>query len=146
MEDGEGTSKTPLDGSGELAHYYRFEEIVKGRKLVSDGTADNGYAYGGDSISFNANEIWRFPKNSKISDYEIGTDRHAAATYFSTKYTEMLQALQTAYDGQPETMIQSRQKMGEIRTAAVELAQFTDPETGNSVGLCFEYYPQDGIG
>jgi hypothetical protein len=35
VEQGEGTSKSPLDGpSDELAHYYRFAEIREGHELI----------------------------------------------------------------------------------------------------------------
>ena len=45
--DGEGTKNLPFDGSGELAHYYRFEQIFHGRELIEHAASPQGFAYGG---------------------------------------------------------------------------------------------------
>jgi len=34
VRQGEGTTNTPLDEEGNPAHYYEFEELFKGRKLI----------------------------------------------------------------------------------------------------------------
>src|SRR5262249_5780308 len=58
ISQGEGTQTTPLGGSdNELAHYYQFEQIVKGRKLVPDTSTSRGYSYSGDPIVLNPSEI-----------------------------------------------------------------------------------------
>jgi hypothetical protein len=49
-QEGEGTSLTPQEPSmppGKLAHYYVFEEILCGRKLVQNGDC---WAFAGDAI------------------------------------------------------------------------------------------------
>ena len=43
VEEGEGTSTLPFDGEGEPAHFYRFEEIERGRRLVEDSTEPEGF-------------------------------------------------------------------------------------------------------
>lgn len=52
-EQGEGTSHSPqaADFGGELAHYYRFAEIVHGRQLIQVG---GKWDYKGDAIQFPA--------------------------------------------------------------------------------------------
>jgi hypothetical protein len=44
VKDGEGTTALPLDEDGRLAHYYLFEQIVRGRRLIQGPTAPNGYS------------------------------------------------------------------------------------------------------
>jgi hypothetical protein len=53
VEQGEGTEQDPFSNAAdnpnmELAHYYRFEELLKGRRLVRRG--DGKYAYEGQSL------------------------------------------------------------------------------------------------
>src|SRR5262245_31761854 len=47
---GEGTTQSPEEADGDLAHYYRFAQIYHGRKLIK--TPDGKYRYEGDPIPF----------------------------------------------------------------------------------------------
>jgi hypothetical protein len=66
VEQGEGTSGSPLDLEGEMAHYYRFAEIYHGKKLIlnlnapPDASDDQKYIYGGPLIPFDPNGVTRF--------------------------------------------------------------------------------------
>src|SRR6266496_4105490 len=48
IEEGEGTSVSPIDPDGDVAHYYRFAAIVKDHRLVRDDSDPNGFSYTGD--------------------------------------------------------------------------------------------------
>jgi len=56
VDQGEGTTTSPFDAEGEPAHYYRFEQIVKGRKLTK--SADGKYAYSGDPAVLDEAGVW----------------------------------------------------------------------------------------
>ena len=141
MEDGEGTPTTPFDGSGQLAHYYRFAEIYNGRRIIEDETAENGYAYGGDPVPIDTEQIWNLPDNPKASDYPEGSQERRGVDRFNQMYSDMLRALQQGFDGQPDQISQALQLMGGLRRLAVQIVSITDPNSDKNVGLTFEYVP-----
>ncbi|MFX9038798.1 ferritin-like domain-containing protein, partial [Acinetobacter baumannii] len=58
VRQGEGTPTSPLDAQGEVAHYYRFEQIVKGRLLVQDRTEPTGFAFRGAVVALDDRAVW----------------------------------------------------------------------------------------
>jgi len=138
--DGEGTTNKPFDGSGELAHYYRFAEIFHGRKLIPD-TNPLGFAYGGDAVPLDESKIWNLPDNPKAADYPEGSQSRQAVDFFNQQYSDMLRALQTAFDGTPGHIMQAQQIMAQMRTTAVQVVGLVDPATGMNLGLTYEYRP-----
>jgi hypothetical protein len=52
---GEGTPLDPGDGDHELAHYYKFAEIVAGHHLEKVGDA---FKYSGPTIPFDPDGVW----------------------------------------------------------------------------------------
>jgi hypothetical protein len=53
VEQGEGTTTSPLAGMGsQLAHYYRFAEIFHQRTLVPDDSVPEKYSYSGAPIPY----------------------------------------------------------------------------------------------
>lgn len=49
VEQGEGTRSSPFEETdvNQLAHFYRFAEIVHGAKLIAGSTALGGFSYTG---------------------------------------------------------------------------------------------------
>jgi len=141
MEDGEGTPTTPFDGSGQLAHYYRFAEIYNGRRIVEDETAESGYAYGGDPVPIDTEQIWNLPDNPKASDYPEESQARRGVDRFNQMYSDMLRALQQGFDSQPDQISQALQLMGGLHRLAVQIVSITDPNSDKNVGLTFEYVP-----
>jgi Ferritin-like len=141
VEDGEGTNTRPLDASEELAHYYRFAEIVQGRKLIPDASVPEGYSYGGAAIEFDATRVFDIPDNPKASDYVAGTFARGLIDEFNVAYTQVLADLQLTFDGHPSNIRQSNQSMVQLRSMAEDTMSFIDPATGRSVGISFEYTP-----
>jgi hypothetical protein len=47
IRQGEGTPQSPTDAESteELAHYYRFEQLVKGMKIVPDAASPCGFSF-----------------------------------------------------------------------------------------------------
>ena len=52
VQEGEGTTTSPLGGGGNMAHYYRFAEIFHQRTLVPDNSVPEGFSYSGAPIPF----------------------------------------------------------------------------------------------
>ena len=140
LEDGEGTSASPLDASGEeFAHYYRFAEIYHGRKLVPSTSASQGYAYAGDRIVFVPEKVYDFPDNPKAADYAPGSFARGMVDDFNLSYSNVLRDLQKAFDGNPAHIGTANSNMVALRGRAEEALRFVDPKTGRNVGVSFEY-------
>jgi hypothetical protein len=50
LHQGEGTPGNPKNDAGELAHYYFFEEIIRGKKLVPSSDPSHPWEYAGAVI------------------------------------------------------------------------------------------------
>lgn len=58
-------STDPLDPFNQTAHYYKFEEIVEGRRLVKD--SDGGWSYSGPRIPFDPEGVYPMIDNPSVS-------------------------------------------------------------------------------
>jgi hypothetical protein len=141
VEDGEGTATLPLDASSEMAHYYRFSEIVHGHKLISDASVPEGFSYRGVPIAFDATKVLDIPDNPKASDYAIGTFERGLIDEFNAGYTQFLANLQFTFDGHASHIVQTNQSMTKLRSLAEDTMNFVDPASGRNVGISFEYTP-----
>jgi rubrerythrin len=141
VEDGEGTKTLPFDGSGELAHYYRFEEIFHGRRLI-EVAGDPGFAFAGDAIPLDETKILDLPDNPKAADYAAGSPSRQAVDIFNQQYSDVLRALQIAFDGAPDHIGVAQQVMVQMRTTATQVVTMVDPATGKNLGLTYEFMPQ----
>lgn len=100
VRQGEGTSKLPTgDAGGEIAHYYRFAEIVKGRMLVPDPMQSLGYAYSGSEIAFDRTGVVPIVTDAKQSQYPAGSEAARISRQFNGLYGNMLRVLEQAYTG-----------------------------------------------
>ena len=140
--EGEGTDTQPLDIDGELAHYYRFEEIYRGRALVEDQSSALGYSFSGPEIPFAAAGVVDFPDNPKAADYVPGSVARDRVDAFNRLYSDLLRLLQRGFDGSPELVVESEHTMRDLRASAHQLVTTTDPSTNKPLGPTFEYVPE----
>lgn len=154
VEQGEGTSSEPTfpDGDNnpdndELAHYYRFAEIVKGR-LKKNPTAtpasppEDRYFYDPtDPVPFEQDKVLPLRHNPKRSDFASGSSAQLAIDAFNQGYTEVLRKLHVAFNGTPGEIfnaVNAMNRMGGLagRILAIELDDGTRP------GPSFEYFTE----
>ncbi|MGW6399415.1 hypothetical protein [Streptomyces sp. NPDC055134] len=95
-------------GADELAHYYRFWEIVQGRQLVKT----HGYwAFDGPRIPFDPNAVHRLVENPDTKRLEEGSAERRASERCDRAYTEMLRTLNRVFDGHPEELRRAQKQM-----------------------------------
>jgi hypothetical protein len=137
VDEGEGTRTDPFQSPGDPAHYYKFGEIFHGRKIIK--TAD-GFAYGGDPIPFDASGVYPMKANPKIADFAPGTQARSRVEEFSYAYSSLLNALHTAFNGEPAKINTAIGLMYELKMIAVSLMQ-TPVGDGSktTAGPSFEY-------
>lgn len=123
MEEGEGTSTSPLDQEGELAHYYKFAEIANGHELVPDPTAPNGYAYTGPAIPFDATGVYPMTNNPGSVTLPAGSLVLQMAEQFDATYSALLNALNATFNGDPSNLNVAMGLMYSLRVQAQNLMQ-----------------------
>jgi hypothetical protein len=136
---GEGTHSDPFQAGDDLAHYYKFEEIYYGRKIVKTPT---GYACDGSPIPFDSTGVYPMTPNPKLSDFKPGTQAHTRVAEFSFAYSSLLNALHTAFNGKPDNINVAIGLMYELKMLAVALMQTpaaTDGSTNMTAGPSYVY-------
>jgi hypothetical protein len=142
VEQGEGTSVLPLNEDGGIAHYYLFEELYVGRKMVADPSAPNGYSYTGAPIACNPANVYPLRPNTKTADYAIGTLQRQRIDEFNTVYKALLNCLHDTFNGRPERLKDSFGLMFDIKLFGEKLCAL--PDTINpsyNLGPTFEWIP-----
>lgn len=146
VHQGEGTKESPQFDTNEFAHYYRFAEFVKGRKLIPNPAAtamsppQERYLYGGAVVTIDAAGILPLRKNPKASQYPIDSDARKATDDCNRIYTKMLKSLHSTFNGSPAELDQAIGMMRKLRTSAKHLTQIALPD-GTRAGPSFEYLP-----
>jgi hypothetical protein len=132
MQQGEGTTTSPLDEEGELAHYYKFAEIAKGFQLVPDATAPNGYSYTGAPIPFDPAGVFPMVTNPSQVTLPAGSMVAQMADQFDATYSTLLTALNGTFNGAPGNLNVAMGLMYSLRVQAQDLMQ--QPIGGTTTG------------
>lgn len=140
VEQGEGTPDSPLDPEGDFAHYYRFEELFHGRRLVKDTTVPQGYSFSGPAIPFDAGAVWPLAANTKAEQLPEGSEQRRQANEFNFVYAKLLNALHRSFNGDPGFIQSTLGLMYDLKLAGEQLAAMPFPgRDGETVGPPFEY-------
>jgi hypothetical protein len=134
---GEGTGALqPGDGDHELSHYYKFSEIVAGRRLVRRG---DGFAYDGDVIPFDPAGVWPMMDNPDITKLVTGSRAAILANQFATTYQSLLAALHQCFNGDPGHLSEAVGIMFSLDLAARQLmATPSGLDDGTTAGPTFQ--------
>ena len=103
VDQGEGAGKLSPDqkiGEGELAHFYKFEEIVCERHLVKINPIF--YNYSGDPIPFNSSGVWPMRSNPSIQNIPPHSNCYTDSRNFHITYRKLLRKLQEVFNGNPD--------------------------------------------
>jgi rubrerythrin len=145
VEQGEGTTQSPLDPEHDPAHYYRFAEIFHGRRLIPNPDAppgappDERFVYGGEPIAFDAGGVLPVPANPKLGDYPPDSHAHFACNAFNYTYTSVLKSLHATFNGDPDSLWAAIGLMESLKIQALDLMAI--PFGPGTAGPSFEYQP-----
>ncbi|MGH3999334.1 MAG: ferritin-like domain-containing protein [Pseudonocardiaceae bacterium] len=134
-EQGEGLSDSIFDSDDQLfgeqrqvAHYFRFNEILTGRTYGPHDTPDAPPT--GPSIDVRFEDAYRIDLNASVADYARYQDKavyqHAVA--FNDAYAELLAHLEIAFNGRPRFMILGVPAMLRLRDLAERLYHNPHPD------------------
>src|SRR6266545_5194984 len=142
-EEGEGTSLSPVDPDGDIAHYYRFAAIRKGRRLVRDDAVPEGFSFTGDPYHFDEAGVWPLTPNQRLANLQRNSEAWRRVQQFRVTFTRLLKSLQRVVDGDPEHLDAAMGVMFELKLAGQVLAAYpvvsAGVKTGPHVGPVFEY-------
>ncbi|GJF34145.1 membrane protein [Kitasatospora sp. NE20-6] len=147
-EQGEGTSaspENPFPGKpGELAHFYVFREMFRGKKLIKVSENPVVWDFKGDDVPLPpAFPMGRVPEGGWADG---GPNAPAPAVQqvlgaFNLHFSAMLRGLQAAWrTGDPDPLFTAIGHMGKMRTEARKLVQLELPDgSGKTYGPEFLY-------
>ncbi len=141
--EGEGTSTSPFQSGHDPAHYYKFGEIVNGRRIVR--TPNGGYAYAGEAVLFDPAGVWPLKPNCKIDQFKKGTQARTRIERFAYSYSTLLNSLHDTFNGHPERINAAISMMYDLRVFAVSLMEtYALAGGGLTVGPSYEYVDTAG--
>lgn len=99
IEQGEGLGGAIYNHERELAHFYRFQQLLLGKFYLKGDQPNNPT---GPELSVEWDAAYCFPPSPKLADYPPGSDVHTAAIAFNEEYAEFLAKLTEAFQGRKE--------------------------------------------
>ena len=100
VEQGEGASMhDPMqaEGSENLAHFFKFEEISCGKKLKKK--SGNTYHYQGAKIPFDSTGVWPMKDNPKAIDTPLNSNCYTERKVFHGVFRNLLRQLEKIFNG-----------------------------------------------
>ncbi len=135
----QGEGATPLDpddADHELAHYFKFSEIVAGRRIVVDS---NGFSYTGPHIPFDPNGVWPMMDDPDVAVLPPGSRARILSQQFAQTYQALLKGLHRTFNGQPQYLGQAIGMMYSLAVSAGELMQTPSGlDDGTTAGPSFQ--------
>lgn len=118
VSEGEGAADSPLDFQHEVAHYYRFGECYH-NKVLTKAKTKKGYAWGPESLGI----IWKdvypaIPDPGKHDFSKEPAAAQAAQTACNQAYSQMIDELQKAVNGDTGRLGNAVRAMFDLRTSA----------------------------
>ncbi|AXI80849.1 hypothetical protein [Peterkaempfera bronchialis] len=123
-------SEAAATGSEELAHYYRFEEIVRGRRMVQRG---DRWRFEGPRIAFDPDGVHPVVDDPDTTRLPQGSRERALSEACDQAYTEVLLALQRVFDGHPHELRRAERLMFHLEKQAHRLVETPHPAGGRKV-------------
>jgi hypothetical protein len=117
-EQGEGVSNRIFDKDGEIAHYYRFQQLLLGRFYREGDQPDHPT---GGRVEVDWNSVYPIKPNAKISDYAEGSPQRGAATSFNLGYARYLELLTKSFNGQPNLLVDAVHEMFRLKELTYQL-------------------------
>jgi hypothetical protein len=103
VTQGEGTPTSPADSPTEYAHYYRFEELFMGMRIVVDPSSPIGYSFDPNQkiVVDDIADVTQMADNPQTVDLSSNWRAGQLADECDAIYTKLLNALHIGFNGQP---------------------------------------------
>ena len=137
---GEGTSGSPEEKAGDLAHYYRFAEIYHGKKLVQNPTTGAWSFTGADMPMPDTWPMADIPTGGYLQANVPDAAVWNLISVFDQHYSEMLRNLEWAWEhGDDQFLSTAVGLMIQMGSTGRQLVQKPKPDGSGNYGPCFRY-------
>ncbi|WP_439677368.1 ferritin-like domain-containing protein [Embleya sp. MST-111070] len=152
VDQGEGLSRGEVwdgdrdvhdPGRAEVAHYYRFRELLIGRRYQRGDTPRSGPT--GEPLRVDPEGIRRMRPNPRLDDHPPGSPIRDAQEEFNRTYGDLLYQLEEAFNGSPRLLAVATGTMYRLRKQAEALLAMPDGD-GTAAGPTFDYVPPERRG
>jgi len=138
VEQGEGEMASPYDEDGDLAHFYRLEQLKYDRSYLRSDTVGTPT---GPSVGVDFRAVYPMIPNPREADY-ADPDLRAASATANRAWIRLLEQTDNAFDGAPSNLIPAVHTMFRLRDAMVVLLANPLPDSdGHHAGPTFEWEP-----
>lgn len=151
MEQGEGLQHDEIwsgdrnmfhSDREEVAHYFRFNEILEGRRYKRGDTPQTGPTGEAFKVEWSPNAIYNMKPNPRSADFPEGSPIREKMDEFNREYSGILHLLHKAFNGQPQFLAIATGTMYEIKRLAIELMQMPVGKGSATAGPSYEYMPR----
>jgi CDGSH-type Zn-finger protein/uncharacterized Fe-S cluster protein YjdI len=121
----------------EIAHYFRFRELILGRRYTTGDTPASGPSGAGVAVDWSAVHPMRV--NPTMSDHPEGSVAHRAMAAFNSSYCAVLGLLDHTFNGVPTLLAEATGAMYGIKHQMIELIRLDSADGISTVGPSFEW-------
>ncbi len=145
VEEGEGLQASIWDEDyvlfaqkPEVAHYFRFFEIMQGRFYkYPDDSIHTGPT--GEPLDVVWDAVYNMKTDPKLADYPVGSELRKRAEAFNMAYFEFLTKLHNAFNGRPDLLVSATGNMFDLKRLAMALIKNPLPgDESKNAGPTFE--------
>jgi rubrerythrin len=147
VEQGEGTPKSPTDLQHNIAHYYRFQQLVKGMEIVQDPASPLKFSFDPAKplVIDETADVIQMVDDPQLVTYDAADWRaEQLSVECDAAYSRILNALHAGFNGKPDKVSDAVGAMFEFKTIAGELLQqklTAGAKAGQFAGPRFRYVP-----
>jgi hypothetical protein len=124
----------------EVGYFYRLQELKLGRRYRRGDTPLTGST--GEAVTVDLDAVYPMRPNPRLADHAPDSPIRTAQKEFNRVYCGLLQGLEQAFNGSPETLGAAVGTMYAVKAQAQALMQMTDGD-GTVAGPTFEYVRPD---
>lgn len=140
VSEGEGNTQSPLDFEGEVAHYYRFEEIHRDQVLEKVAGAPEGFRWGA-RLGVDWSAVVPAIADPGEHDFSGDTPARAAQDGCDRTFTAVLQEIDRSVNGEPGRLGNAVRAMFDLRLAARTALATPLAGSDRSAGPAFRFRP-----
>ena len=117
-EQGEGMTDAIFDEEGEIAHYYRFQQLLLGRYYQAGDTPGHP---SGAPLAVDWDAVFPVKANARLADYPEGSALRAGAEEFNRVYAGFLALMTKAFNGEPSLFVDAVGDMFRLKELSYQL-------------------------
>jgi len=121
----------------EVAHYFRFSEVLQGRSYIRGDSPRSGPS--GEAFVVDWDAVYPMRPNPKVDDFPEGSPIRSKMVEFNTKYCEMLATLHRTFNGETENLSPAISMMFQLQSIGTELMAMPSGDGITTAGPSFKF-------